>query len=77
MQGLCSRLDFRGLLTAYRFEHKIRYWFPVFIIMKYIPDLPKEPLHFEMHALSTSAGLEYQLANSREFDAKVIEYDYT
>ena len=64
-------------LIVFLISMAARYWFPVFVIMKYIPDLPDEPLHFEMHALSTSAGLEYQLANSREFDAKVIEYDYT
>ena len=55
----------------------IRLWFPVFIIYKYIPELPSEPINFELHALSTSAGIEYRIANLREMQAEVLEYDYT
>ena len=34
-------------------------------------------MNFEMHVLSTSAGIEYGTAKLRDFDAKVLEYDYT
>ena len=53
-----------------------RLWFSVFIIYKYIPELPREPVNFEMHVLSTSAGIEYGAAKLRDFDAKVLEYDF-
>ena len=54
-----------------------RLWFPVFIIYKYIPELPREPIKFEMHVLSTTAGIEYGTATLRDFDANVLEYDFT
>ena len=54
-----------------------RLWFPVFIIYKYIPELPREPIKFEMHVLSTTAGIEYGTAKLRDFDANVLDYDFT
>ena len=66
-----------GQIIVFLISCAVRLWFPVFIIYKYIPELPREPMKFEMHVLSTSARIEYGTANLRDFSAKVLDYDYT